>query len=1024
MAGSPFRRQLRPLLIGCAAALAFGSANAQEESGSSPEADQALMTRFANEAALPQPDTDDKQTLCVFFHKRANANARLGHYVDAVADLRHALVLNERKPPPDDEWCDRWRLQNDLSNALLAEGDHFARIEHLQAVAAEWRKPNPRRYFYSQLYLTDSQVALGQLKDAELSFQRATAALPEVRARRDWAALQHNVMDLHSRYAAWMQELRGNRVEGERLRRAALQHAREYLADRLQRRDATPGSIRIAEDNVSLTMRQLASNLTAQGKLGEAEYLAKDALAQTLMRSSLGTARASRDLAVLAGIDLQQGKLNAAERYDELSLRSLENGVLPYSIELATRRGQLGFLYTMQGRWNNALEIFAKRDLGLRQNPEQFAKYGSRHMDWAYALLRTGQADQAADMLRSLLAYNLKKPFVDPLYVAHLRGYLGAALAGKGADAAALEQFRGALPMLIKRAQEDAGNEDAGFVRVYRLRTILEAYLELLAKLHIAGEVGSDWAAEAFAVADIARNSSVQRAVTASAARAVLPDAQLANLARREQDAATRIHALNKIVARLASAAEGQRLQTVIGDMQRDIERLTAEQTELRKEISERYPDYAELVDPRPAALTDVQRALKEDEALVTFYSGERQTYVWTLDRNRASLRVVPMDRTQLAQTVAELRRGVELSDAGLKPYDLAVAHHLFAQLLAPSEAIWGGAKLLNVIPHGALGQVPFAALLTAPPSEKSISYAAMPWLIRKVAIAQQSSASGFLALRRASVTAGERRPFIGFGDPLFTAQTATGKGALGRFRNLQVKPVRDAVETLVEHAQQTSQPLAHAALPRPGLNEAFSLLPQLPDTADELREIAGAIGADQRKELFLGSRATEGNVKAMDLSHYRLVAFATHGLVPGELSGLDQPALALANPALTGDRDNDGLLMLDEVLGLKLNADWVVLSACNTASADGSAGEAVSGLGRGFFYAGARSLLVSNWAVESRSARLLTTNLFRLQAGRPGMNRAEALRRSMLDLMAGGSGYDHPVFWAPFSLVGEGGRL
>ena len=130
-----------------------------------------------------------------------------------------------------------------------------------------------------------------------------------------------------------------------------------------------------------------------------------------------------------------------------------------------------------------------------------------------------------------------------------------------------------------------------------------------------------------------------------------------------------------------------------------------------------------------------------------------------------------------------------------------------------------------------------------------------------------------------------------------------------------------------------------------------------------------------------------------------------------------------MANPGLTHEPGDDGFLKLEDVFALSLDADWVILSACNTASPDGSSNEAVSGLGRGFFYAGARSVLVSNWAVESNSARLLTTGLFREQASHPEMMRAEALRRSMLDLMkAHAAEYGHPAFWGPFTLVGDGG--
>jgi CHAT domain-containing protein len=189
------------------------------------------------------------------------------------------------------------------------------------------------------------------------------------------------------------------------------------------------------------------------------------------------------------------------------------------------------------------------------------------------------------------------------------------------------------------------------------------------------------------------------------------------------------------------------------------------------------------------------------------------------------------------------------------------------------------------------------------------------------------------------------------------------------------------------------------------------------------LNDIGTTLGADLKTEIFLGQRATEKNVKSNDLAAYRVVAFATHGLVPGDLRGLDQPSLALSNPALTDDSDNDGFLTMSEVLGIKLNADWVVLSACNTASGDGQSEEAVSGLGRAFFFAGSRRLLVSYWPVETVSARLLTTELFKRQAVQPEESKAEALRHSMLKLMSGSQDYSHPAFWAPFGLIGDAAR-
>ena len=163
--------------------------------------------------------------------------------------------------------------------------------------------------------------------------------------------------------------------------------------------------------------------------------------------------------------------------------------------------------------------------------------------------------------------------------------------------------------------------------------------------------------------------------------------------------------------------------------------------------------------------------------------------------------------------------------------------------------------------------------------------------------------------------------------------------------------------------------------------------------------------------------------MKSLDLSLYRTVAFATHGLMAGDFSGIAEPALVLTPPD-TGTEQDDGLLTASEVAQLTLNADWVILSACNTASADGTPGaEGLSGLARAFFYAGTRALLVSHWAVSSEAAVALTTGAMNELGQQPGIGRAEALRRSMLSVMNDPSRpyLAHPFFWAPFVVVGEG---
>ena len=173
---------------------------------------------------------------------------------------------------------------------------------------------------------------------------------------------------------------------------------------------------------------------------------------------------------------------------------------------------------------------------------------------------------------------------------------------------------------------------------------------------------------------------------------------------------------------------------------------------------------------------------------------------------------------------------------------------------------------------------------------------------------------------------------------------------------------------------------------------------------------------------LYLRERATETNVKSIDLSNSKVISFATHGLIAGEITGLAEPALVLTPPE-TGSTEDDGLLTASEITQLNLNADWILLSACNTAAGETLEAEGLSGLARAFIYAGARSMLVSHWAVESNATTKLTTGIFKELQKDPDMDRAEALQQSMLNLMTNtqNTNYAHPAFWAPFSLVGDG---
>jgi tetratricopeptide (TPR) repeat protein len=586
-------------------------------------ADPAVAAELEQQVSAQTPGGEAPRELCVYLHKRGALLIRLGRYDEAIADFKQALALNEPAWSSADRWCVRFSIHNDLMRAVGDAGDWLTLTDHARSIAAESRSTDKWQYFAMQLRLVDAYVHLGELRQAEEALHEAADTLQGLRRLRRWDTHGANAQSQYHDSAAWLQELRGNLAEAERFRRQAMDSARQYADLMLTSFPPEHYYVQLAQRQICLRQRQLAQVLSLQGKFGEAELLARQALQGTLAHWGKNTAATAKVIGTLASIRLQQGQVGDALRLRELALTTIEKtGARPYSTDLASALREVAFLLGVQNRWPEALNLYGQRDDGLRSHAAQFAKIGSDHLDWAMALTKSQHPTEGEAMLHSLLDYNLKKPFVDPLYLAHLRGYLAVAQMTNGKYDTALGEFREAFPVLVQLAETGTNAESGGFVRRYRLRLIAEAYLDLLSRLADRGTTaGLDPVTEAFRVAEVARGSSVQQAIAKSAARATLPDPALASLARREQDTAHRIGALNNLLVRLASAPTALRLDKTIGEMRRDLEQLSLQHAEMRRELTERYSAYAELVSPRAPAPADLQKALHSDEALVAFTS-------------------------------------------------------------------------------------------------------------------------------------------------------------------------------------------------------------------------------------------------------------------------------------------------------------------------------------------------------------------------------------------------------------------
>jgi len=824
----------------------------------------------------------------------------------------------------------------------------------------------------------------------------------------------------------------GKRQEAERKLRETIA---AYETLEAQRRAGLPASSPTVYRSSNITPRvSLARNLVAGWRYAEAEVQARIALSETLDLHGPFHGHALTAGGVMADIALAQGRYDEARQLGATLLRIGEmQGLAAGNGRMRTLRQIViatDFFRDRHAETVAGFEAFA-RDVGADRAAGTDPIF--RNRNYAGALVALGRGAEALEMTERMMRRHERDGDLDGYRALTVRAMRGLAHAAAGNDAAALADLDATRAAMRQGPPGDAaaGEGLAGWTQSLR-RIVVTGMVGFYASR--PATAGRDFQGEAFELADVLRSLSVQGAIDALGQRAGVRDPALAELVRREQDAVHAATALQAALVNLLAMQAEERDRAVEGDLSKRIAALDGEAASLRAEIKRSFPGFEELRRPPPPSIQAVRRQLAPEEALVTYVVARDATYAWALRREgQVGFVRLPVGEAELSRQVGRLREALDTNAATIEEmadFDVGLSRRLHATLVEPLSATIGDATTLVVVPHGPLAQVPFTVLSTGPapdlrarPGEARFSrYAQVPWLVRQVAIVQAPSVSAVIGLRSMPEPAAGRLPFAGFGDAWFNDE--------------QAAQARRSVAAASPGAGIRSRgtPLARRAAPATSASASLGVaqLARLPETAEELRSIAQALGAAP-DSVILGDAATERRVRTMDLSRRRVVMFATHGLVPGDLDGLSQPALALTPRQVAGGDTGDGLLTMGDILALRLDADWVVLSACNTAAGNGQGAEAMSGLGRAFFYAGARALLATYWPVETESAKRLTTDLFARQAADPALSRARALREAMLAMIDGAAVADqkapaasfshaHPLFWAPFGLVGDGG--
>ena len=669
---------------------------------------------------------------------------------------------------------------------------------------------------------------------------------------------------------------------------------------------------------------------------------------------------------------------------------------------------QIGDLDRREGNLAEARrELKLASDIEQRQGERGNPGAASLYLNLAKLALSERHYEAANDAGRHALAIlePMARTDVPEVILAH--DLLAQALRGQGQIEAAFAESQTALDGLSDRAASHVEGRSSSTLSERRSQRLLFLhYVEnatALAEKSPARRLEIE--AQTFRVSQLAQASSTAEAVAGMAARFAARDDALAALIRQRQDAQVRWRLLDGLLVQASVLSPAQRDLSHEAAMRAELKRLDAELTALDARMASEFPKYAEIASPAPLALTGAQELLGPREAMLVYMVGEGETSFWALTRTRAQMFHAAIGRAALDAAVLSLRRALDptqlsiASSADIPPFDLDAAWQLYDALVAPASGMLSGTEVVFVVPDGALQSLPLGVLVTAKPAgpiDDLPGYRDVPWLAKRFATTVLPSVSSLRALRSFAETSQASEPFLGIGDPALGGSAASARGV--RLASL-FRGADGDVATLRR-------------------------LPDLPESADELRAIAHELGAGS-DALVLRERARKPRVTQLDFARYRIVAFATHGLVAGDLTGLAEPALVLTPPPEQAQAGDDGLLTASDVSQLRFDADWVVLSACNTAAGDGSLdAEGLSGLARAFFYAGSRTLLVSHWPVFSNATVKLTTGTFESMAHDPSLPRAVALQHAMAALRDDRSEpyFAHPMFWAPFVVVGEGG--
>ncbi|MGB8738082.1 MAG: CHAT domain-containing tetratricopeptide repeat protein [Rhodomicrobium sp.] len=937
-------------------------------------------------------------------------------------DYHHAIVLKR------------------LADMYAALGKYSeAEPYYRRALAVDERTLGPESFLISStlLKLADTHRLLN-IPDAESLYKRALAIHEKTLGSQ------------HERVAGVLNSLAVLYIQQDRA-----VEAEALLKRALSIEETAKGLVNLESGTI---LGNLGELYRSQGRLKEAEGFFARALDATERLWGKDDLKVATPLNNLAALYADQGRLGDATDATARVARILESKLGPRHPDLANSLNNLGELYRRQRMFGDSERVLRKAQSILEET------YGPHHPGVATILNNIAALDQdlgrfaeAEALLARVVQIYSSEYGVESEKLGQTYNNLASLQFNQGHWKTAEQYWKQSTAIIIHRARLRNGGQSssATLAGSDETRRLAFEFRDLVKAAYRAA--GTSEAEQQrlgpplFETAQWALRSEAADSLAQMAARGATATAGLARIVRERQDLLAEWNRRDRAQTAAISRAPGMRDKAAEAANSNRLAEIGKRTAAIDALMKTEFPDYAALASPEPLPVAQVQANLHPDEVLILFLDtppleqSRGETFIWVV--TKTGMRWVRSDlgTPSLQREVAALRCGLDYDgswaaeespcaaltktsytsdDRGRGrplPFDLARAHALYAALFGQVEDLIEGKQLL-IIPSGALTQLPFQVLVAKAPDPTANGAGAVrraQWLIRSHAITVLPAVSSLKALRRDAKPSRASRPMIGFGNPLLD-----GAGAID-LESARVARTNTACPVKVASISTADRGVTQLALRR-GIADVAQIrsAPPLPETADELCAVAKDLHVDSR-DIYLGARATVPQVMRLsdsgELAEYRLIHFATHGALSGEITGSSEPGLILTPPATASGAD-DGYLSASKIAALKLDADWVILSACNTAAGDATNADALSGLARAFFYAGARALLVSHWSVDSQATvKLITGALGRMTIDKTA-GRAEALQQSMLALIDSGGAYEaYPEIWAPFVVVGEG---